>query len=80
MVEEVRKKMNIAIITESVPLEDIKTNYKSKFCLYFKMKILSNHEAKEICEIIKNIIKEKSIIFSNKRTIFFDKAYFVEAL
>jgi hypothetical protein len=69
--------MNVAVIAESVPLEDIKTGKKSKSCRYFKMKVLSNHEADEINEVIKNNIEGKSIIFSDKSTSYV--ADFVEA-
>lgn len=74
-----QKQMNVAVIAESVPLEDIKTGKKSKSCRYFKMKVLSNHEANEINEVIKNNIEEKSIIFSDKSTSYVDIADFVEA-
>jgi hypothetical protein len=54
--------MNVAFIAEFVPLEDIKTGNKSKSGRYFKMKVLFNHEANEINEVIKMNIEEKSII------------------
>lgn len=71
--------MNVAVIAELVPLEDIKTGKKSKSCRYFKMKVLQSHDSTEINQVIKENIQEKSIIFSDKSTSYVDIADFVEA-
>ena len=35
-----QRQMNIAVMAESTPLEDIKTGTKSRQCRYLKMKVL----------------------------------------
>lgn len=74
-----QKQMNVAVLAESVPLEDIKTGKKSKSCRYFKMKVLQSHEADEINKVVQNNIEEKSIVFSDKSTSYVDIADLVEA-
>lgn len=71
-------KSNVAILAESVPLEDIETGEKSKYCRYFKAKVLNDHEAKNINTLVKESIDEKSIVFSDKSTSYVDISDYVE--
>lgn len=70
---------NVAVMAESVPLEDIKTGKKSKSCRHFKMKVLENHDAENVNQTVIENIKEKSIIFSDKSTSYVDIADYFEA-
>lgn len=73
-----QRQVNVAVMAESTPLEDIETGKKSKQCRYFKMKVLESHNSEEINQVIKENINEKSIVFSDKSTSYFDIADFVE--
>ena len=73
------QQVNVAVMAESTPLEDIDTGKKSSSCKYFKMKVLKTHKADEINEIIKDNIEEKTILFSDKSTSYVDIEKYVEA-
>ena len=69
---------NVAVMAESTPLENIETGKSSKHCGYFKMKVLSGHQASQIDEVIKENIDEKSIVFSDKSKSYINIADYVE--
>jgi|SRR5680860_103062 len=71
-------KQNVAVMAESIPLEDVETGEKSSSCRYFKAKVLEDHKAEGINETIKASIDESSIVFSDKSTSYVDIAKFVE--
>lgn len=71
-------KMNTAIMAESTILEDIEVGKKPNQCRYFRAKVLTDHIAEQINEIIKESILEKSILFADKSTSFMDIANFIE--
>lgn len=73
-----KTKSNVGIIVESTPLEDIETGEQSRQCGYFKAKVLSNHKADGINQMITESIDEKSIVFTDKSTSYIDIADFVE--
>jgi len=73
-----QKQSNVAVMAESTPVENIKTGVKSKHCRYFKMKVLDNHLAIGVNQIITENIDEKSIVFSDKSTSYLDIADLVE--
>ena len=73
------QQVNVAVMAESTPLEDIETGKKSSSCKYFKMKVLKTHQAQEINEVIKDNIAEKTILFSDKSTSYVDIEKYVEA-
>lgn len=75
---ESQRQMNVAVMAESTPLEDIETGIKSSQCRYFKMKVLYNHNADTINDIIEENFKDKSIIFSDKSTSYVDISDYVE--
>lgn len=74
-----QKQKNVAVMAESVPLENIETGVVSKQCRYFKMKVLANHTAGAINKTIAENIENKSIIFSDKSKSYVDIEKFVEA-
>ena len=67
-----QQQVNVAVMAESTPLENIDTAKKSSSCKYFKMKVLKTHKANEINEIVKDNIEEKTILFSDQRTSYVD--------
>src|SRR5690606_8589328 len=71
-------KQNVAMMAESVPLEDINTGKKQKQVRYFKAKALDGHDGEEINAAIKESIANPSIIFTDKSTSYVDIAGFVE--
>mgnify|MGYP005860934081 FL=1 len=71
-------KQNVAVMAESVPLEDIETGKTSKSCRYFKAKVLEDHSAEGINETIKTSIEESSIVFTDQSTSYVDIASLVE--
>jgi hypothetical protein len=73
-----QRQANVAVMAESTPLEDIETGKTSNHCRYFKMKVLTTHQGKEIEDTIEKNIDEKSIIFSDKSTSYIDIAKYVE--
>ncbi len=73
-----QRKINVAVMAESTPLEDLQTGNRASQCRYFKMKVLSDHTANTINEIIKGSFDQTAIIFSDKSTSYVDIANFVE--
>lgn len=73
-----QKQMNVAVMAESTPLENIETGEKSSQCRYFKMKVLQNHKSDLINEVVSENIDEQSIVFSDKSTSYIDIADYVE--
>jgi len=71
-------KINVAIMAESTPLENIETGEKSSHCRYFKVKVLTSHESGEINDLITNSLDEKCIVFSDKSTSYVDISDLVE--
>jgi len=71
-------KTNVAIMSESTPLEDIETGEKSSHCRYFKAKVLTSHAKEEINELIFNSLDDKCIVFSDKSTSYVDISDFIE--
>lgn len=69
---------NVAIMAESVPLENLKTGKKEKSCRYFKAKVLETHTSEEINEFIKQNIDNQSIVFTDQSTSYVDISDFVE--
>ncbi|MFT4526641.1 MAG: hypothetical protein ACI85F_002817 [Bacteroidia bacterium] len=43
-----QRKMNVAVMAESTPLEDIETGKRSSLCRFFKMKVLESQKADSI--------------------------------
>jgi len=73
-----QRQMNVAVMAESTPLEDIETGKKSSQCRYFKMKVLYDHKSETINDTLEENIQEKSIVFSDKSTSYVDISDYVE--
>lgn len=73
-----KTKSNVGIMAESIPLEHIETGEKSRQCGYFKAKVLTDHKASGINQMITESLDEKSIVFTDKSTSYIDIANFVE--
>ena len=71
-------KSNVAIIAESIPLEEIETGKKSNQYRYFKAKVLTDHTAELINETVKESISENSMLLSDQRTSYIDITEYVE--
>lgn len=73
-----QRQMNVAVMAESTPLEDINTGVKTSQCRYFKMRVLTDHRAAAINSIVKENFSESSIVFSDKSTSYVDIADYVD--
>jgi hypothetical protein len=73
-----QNKRNVAVITESTPLENLETGKVSRQCRYFKMKVLGSHEAKEIDNLMEESKDEKTLVFSDKSTSYVNISDYVE--
>lgn len=73
-----QKQINVAVMAESTPLENLETNSKSSHCRYFKMKVVGNHTSSGIDRIVSENFHEKSIIFSDKSTSYVNISDYVE--
>lgn len=67
-----QSKTNVAVMTESTPLEDIETGEKSSHFRYAKMKVLTSHKASEINDVVKKNINKTSLIITDKSTSYED--------
>jgi hypothetical protein len=73
-----QRKMNVAVMAESTPLEDIETGKKSSHCRYFKMKVLETHKSDSVDDCVQESLGEKSIVLSDKATNYVDISKYVE--
>jgi hypothetical protein len=73
-----QKRVNVAVMAESTPLEDIETGETSRQCRYFKMKVLKNHNSDEVDRVVKENIDEKSIVFSDKSKSYLNISKYVD--
>jgi hypothetical protein len=73
-----QRKMNVAVMAESTPLEDIETEKKSSHCRYFKMKVLKTHKSDSVDDCVQESLGEKSIVLSDKATNYVDISKYVE--
>jgi len=73
-----QRQENVAVMAESVPLEDLETGKKSKSCRYFKMQVLDNHSGESITKVVQESIDEKSIVFTDKSSSYIDICKYVE--
>jgi len=71
-------KQNVAVMAESVPLEDTTTGKQQRQCRYFKAKVLDAHYKNEINQTVEGSIDERSIVFTDKSTSYVDIADYVE--
>lgn len=74
-----QRQKDVAVMAESIPLENIRTKDKSSHFRYVKMKVLKAKDADEINRTIIENIDEKSIILSDKASTYIDISKYVEA-
>ncbi len=67
----------VAVMAESTPLEK-ENGFVSNHCGYYKLKVLENHEAEKINELVSKNLTEDVIIFSDESTSYTDLASLVE--
>lgn len=87
--EKVKKKLkrgkgsqqqaNVAVMAESVPLEDLETGEIFKSCRFFKMEVLDSHKSGTIDKTVKNSFSDSCIVFSDKSTSYLNISDFIEA-
>lgn len=73
-----QKQVNVAVMAESTPLEDLETGIVSHQSRYFKMKVLGDHKPETISKTIKDSFADKSIVFSDKSTSYINIAHYVD--
>jgi len=71
-------KQNVAIMAESVPLEDLATGKKERHVRFFKAKVMEGHLGEEINEVVKESLDESCIVFTDKSSSYVDISSFVE--
>ncbi|MCS4301433.1 transposase-like protein [Chryseobacterium sp. BIGb0232] len=71
-------KQNVAMMAQSIPLENIETGKKEKQVRYFKAKVLQGHDSEEINEPIKESIDNQSIVLTDKSGSYVGISDFVE--
>lgn len=74
-----QRQQNVAVMSESIYLEDIETGKVTKHCRYFKMKVLENQNSESIDEEVQKSLDNETIVFSDKSTTYFNIHEYVEA-
>ncbi len=72
-----QKQQNVAVMAESVPLEDLQTGGQ-KQCRFYKMKVMESHDKSEVNELVQQNFDEACIVFSDKSSSYVDIANYVE--
>ena len=65
-------------MSEAIPLEELENGKMSKSVRYFKMKVLENHKAEGVYELLKKSLDGKNIVFSDKGTSYVNISDYVE--
>ena len=63
-----KKKAKVAVMAESVPLEDPISGFRYNWLGRFKMNVLEGHQMNKIDQLLENKIKKSSVIISDKST------------
>lgn len=63
-----QSKTNVAVMTESTPLEDVESGKKTSQFRYAKMKALKTHKADEINGVASHNVNHQSLIITDKST------------
>lgn len=71
--------INVAVMAESTPLEDVKTGKQSSHCRYFKMIVVGDHLADSVNKIVSKSIKKDAILITDLSTSYADFEKIVEA-
>lgn len=76
---ESKTKSNVMTKAESTILEDLDTGKVDRQCLYFKAKVLEDHQADGTDETLKNALEgDQTIVFTDKSTSYVNIADYVE--
>jgi hypothetical protein len=67
-----QRKRNVAVMAESTPLENIETGKKSSHFRFAKMKVLENHNAESVNQVVQKGIEKESTIITDKSTSYED--------
>ena len=73
-----QRQVQVAVMAESTPLEDIHSGEISSHCRYFKMKVINSHKSETIDEVMQESFDEKCIVFSDKSTSYINISDYVE--
>lgn len=73
-----QRQMNVAVMAESTPLENIETGDKGSHCRYFKMQVLDDHKADTVSELVEQSFNEMCIVFSDKSTSYVNISDYVD--
>jgi len=73
-----KTKVNVMVMAESTPLENIENGNKSSQCGYFKAKVLTDHKVEGVNKTVQEHLDEKSIVFTDKSTSYVDITDFIE--
>jgi len=71
-------KKNVAVMAESIPLEEVETGKRSSHVRYFKAKVLDSHRSEGINGTFQSSIDQKTIVFTDRSTSYVDIADYVE--
>lgn len=73
-----QRQVNVVVTAESIPLEN-QQGKQSRYCGYFKMKVIPNGKAYTIDKTLKESIEAKAIVFSDKSSSYVNISDYVEA-
>lgn len=73
-----QRQQNVAVMAESIPLENHDTGKVSRQCRYFKMKVLKGHKAEDIEKEVQKSIDKETIVFSDKSPSYLNIQDYVE--
>lgn len=73
-----QRQQNVAVMAESIPIEDIETGKVSNQCRYFKMKVLDSQKSESINQVVESNLEKQTIVFSDKSTSYFNIGEYVE--
>ena len=73
-----KRQINVAVMAESIPVEDLVSGKTSNHCRHFKMKVLESYKSTEIESIIKDSLDPEAVVFSDKSTSYFNIENYVE--
>ena len=73
-----QNKQNVAVLVESIPLEDINTGAKTTQCRYFKMAVLPDHKSDTVDMALKKSLDQSNVVLSDKSTSYINIADYVD--
>lgn len=73
-----QKKSGVAVMAESTVLEDPETGEQEKHVRYFKMKVMQDHKAEGVDNLLQESLAGKNIVFSDKSTSYVNIAEYVD--